>query len=172
MATITPSYSAKTTITCDVHTTPLASSSTFVIGRESTEIDNSSNKYDDAIVEGKVTVGTTPTANTEIQIWVYASFHTAMATNAIDVLDGTNSDETFSSAGVRAGALKLGAVLDVDSATSNRTYWISPFSVAQLFGGHMPRYWGLFVTHNTVSALNSTGSNHEFSFTGVKYDVA
>ena len=172
MATITPSYAAKATITCDVHTTPLASSSTFVIGRESTEVDNSTNKYDDALVEGKLTVGTTPTANTEIQVWVYASFHTAMATNAVDVLDGTNSDETMNSAGVRGSAMRLGAVIDVDSNTSNRTYWFAPFSVAQLFGGHMPKFWGLFITHNTGVALNSTGSNHELSFTGVKYDVA
>lgn len=171
MATITPSYAAKATITCAVHTTPLASSSSFAIGRESTEIDNSTNKYDDAMVEGKVTVGTTPTANTEIQIWIYASFHTAMATNAVDVLDGTDSDETISSAGVRGSALRLGASIDVDSATSNRTYWFVPFSVAQLFGGHMPKFWGIFVTHNTAVALNSTGSNHEFSFTGVMYDV-
>lgn len=172
MATITPSYAAKATITCDVHSTPLASSPTFVIGRESTEIDNSTDKYDDCLVEGKVTVGTTVTANTDIQIWIYASFHTVMATNAVDLLDGTNSDETLTSAGIRRSALRLGAVLDVDTTTANRTYWIAPFSVAQLFGGHMPKYWGLFVSHNTGSALNSTGSNHEFSYTGVKYDVA
>lgn len=172
MATITPSYAAKATITCGVHSTPLASSSTFVIGRESTEIDNSTNKYDDAIVEGKVTVGTSPTANTEIQIWVYASFHTAMATNAVDVLDGTDSDETMNSAGVRGSALRLGARIDVDTTTTNRTYWFTPFSVAELFGGQMPKFWGIFVTHNTGVALNSTSGNHEFSYTGIKYDVA
>lgn len=172
MATITPSYASKATITCGVHSTPLASSATFVIGRESTEIDNSTNKYDDALVEGKVTVGTTPTANTEIQIWVYASFHTAMATNLVDVLDGVDSDETITSAGVRGSAMQLGSRLDVDTATSNRTYWIAPFSVAELFGGVMPKFWGLFVTHNTGVALHSTAGNHEFSFTGIKYDIA
>lgn len=170
MATLTPSYAAKATITCGVAS--LASSTTFVAGRESTEIDNTTNKYVDAVVEGKVTVGTTPTTGTEIQIWVYSSFHTAMATNLVDTLDGVDSAETLSSAGVRASALRLGAVLYVDSATSDRTYWISPFSVAQLYGGQMPKFWGLFVAHSSVAALNATAGNHEFSFTGIKYDVA
>lgn len=172
MATITPSYAAKATITCAVHTTPLASSASFVVGRESTEIDNSTNKYVDALVEGKVTVGSTITANTNIQIWVYASFHTVMSTVAIDTLDGTDSDETIVSAGVRGSGMRLGANIDVDTTTANQTYWFAPFSVAQLFGGNMPEQWGIFVTHNTGSALNSTSGNHEFSYTGVKYDVA
>ena len=171
MATITPIYFAKQTITIGLASTPLASSATFVIGRESSQIDNTTDKYDDAIVEGKVAVGTTPTANTEIQVWVYASFHTSVATANIDVLDGTDSDETMVSAGVRGSALKLGARLDVDTNTTGRVYNVAPFSVAELFGGVMPKFWGLFVTHNTGVALNSTAGNHEFSFTGIKYET-
>ena len=171
MATVTISYSSNTTITIGLQTTPLASSSTFVAGRESNQIDNTTNKYVDAIVQGKVTVGTTPTANTQIIVYVWGA-DTSLATTALDVLDGTDSDETITSAGVRNGMLRLGATLDVDSNTSNRTYYVAPFSVAQLFGGNMPKFWGLWVTHNTGVALNSTAANHAFSFNGVKYDVA
>lgn len=172
MATLTQAPGTKQTITIGLASTPLASSATFVIGRESAQINNSTDKYVDAIVEGKITVGTPTTANTEIQVWVYASFHTSLATAGIDVLDGTDSDVTFATAGVRGTAMKMGARVDVDTTTANRTYPIAPFSVAELFGGKMPVFWGLFVAQNTGGALNSTAGNHELSFTGIKYESA
>lgn len=171
MATVNINYGTKTAITIGLQSTPLASSPTFVLGRESNEIDNSSNKFDDALVQGMVTVGTSPTSGTQIQVWVWGS-DTSLATTALDVLDGTDSDETINSAGIRDGMLKLGAVVSVDSTTSNRAYYVGAFSVAQLFGGNMPKYWGLFVTHNTAVALNSTGANHVFNYTGITYTVA
>ena len=169
MATQTISYSANTTITITLAS--IATSATWVAGAESTEVDNTTNKYVDALVQGKVTVGTTPTTSTSILVYAWGA-DTSLGTTALDVLDGTDSAETITSAGVRNGMLGLGAVLDVDSATSNRTYFVKPFSVAGLFGGLMPKFWGLFVTHNTGVNLNSTGSNHAFSFNGIKYDIA
>ena len=171
MATVTINYGTKTTITIGLATTPLASNSTLVAGRESNEIDNTTNKYDDAMVQGKVTVGASPTSSTQIQVWVWGS-DTSAATTNLDTLDGADSDETLTSTGIRDGLLKLGATVSVDSTTSNRTYFIGAFSVAQLFGGNMPKYWGLWVTHNTGVALNSTSSYHEFTYVGIKYDVA
>jgi len=167
MATVTPSYSANTTITMDLSS--LASSATWVAGRESNEIDNTTNKYVDALVQGKVTVGTTPTANTSINIYVWGA-DTSLATTAIDVLDGTDSAETLTNTGVLYSALKLGAVISVLVNTSNVTYNVAPFSVAQLFGGVMPKFWGLFVAHNTGVNLNASNANL-FSFNGIKFDV-
>ncbi len=169
MATMTVNYSANTTITCSVAS--LASSSTFVAGRESTQIDNTTNKFVDALVSGKVTVGTTPTANTQINIYVWGA-ETSLATTAIDTLDGTDSDETLTNTGVLFSALRLGATTSVSATTSNVGYDFAPFSVAALFGGVMPKFWGLFVAHNTAAALNSTAGNHVFEYVGVKYDVA
>lgn len=171
MATINIAYSANTAITIGLATTPLGSSATWIAGRESNEIDNTTNKYDDALVQGKVTVGTTPTANTTINVYVWGA-DTSLATTAIDVLDGVDSDETLTNTGVLASALRLGAVIGVLVNTSNVTYNIAPFSVAQLFGGNMPKFWGLFVSHNTGVALNSTAGNHAFSFNGITYTSA
>lgn len=168
MPTTTISYSSPTTITCSVAST--ATSSTWVAGRESTEVDNTTNKYDDALVQGKITVGTTPTASTLILVYVWGS-DTSAGTTAIDVIDGTDSAETITSAGVRDGFMRLGASINVDAATSDRTYPFGPFSAADLFG-QMPKYWGLFVTHNTGANLNSTGGNHAFTYTGIKFDTA
>lgn len=168
MATTTISYSSATTITCSVAST--ATSSTWVAGRESTEIDNTTNKYDDALVQGKITVGTTPTASTLILVYVWGS-DTSVGTTNIDVIDGTDSAETLTSAGVRDGFMRLGAAISVDATTSDRAYPFGPFSVADLFG-QMPKYWGLFVTHNTGVNLNATGGNHAFTYTGIKFDTA
>src|SRR3990172_7155613 len=100
MATIKTAYAAKVAITLGLATTPLASSATFVLGRESSEIDNSVNLYLDALVQGKVTVGTTPTVNTSILVFAWGS-DTSLASVALDVLDGTDSDETLTSVGIR-----------------------------------------------------------------------
>lgn len=170
MATITPSYASVAAIT--ISPASLATSATFIAGRESTEINNSSNKYDDALVQGFITVGTTPTINTLINIYVYASFDDAPSTTAIDVIDGTDSAEDFVTVGRRNSAVKLGGVLEVTATTSDVAHYLAPFSVAQLFGGVMPKYWGLFLSHNTGVNLNATGGNHVLEYVGIKYDVA
>lgn len=168
MATVTVNYAASATITCSVAS--LASSSTFVAGQEGTAVDNATNKYDDALLSGQVTVGTTPTINTQILIYVFSALDDTPTWP--DVMDGTDSAETLTSVGVGAGFLKLATALTVDSTTSNRAYAFGQISVAALFGGVLPRNWSVFVTHNTGVALNATGGNHFFKYTGIKYDVA
>lgn len=169
MATTTVSYSANTVITMNLIN--LGTSSTFLAGRESSEIDNTSNKYMDCTVSGTVSVGTTPTANTVIAIYVYGA-DTSLATTALDTLDGTDSAETLTNTGI-LNALRLGATVAVPAATSDVQYIVLPFSVASLFGGVMPKFWGLFVSHNTGVNLRNTSVNTDsFEFVGIKYDVA
>jgi hypothetical protein len=168
MATTTVNYSSNTTITMDLAS--LATSSTFVAGRESTQIDNTSNKYIDCLVSGTVSVGTTPTANTTIAIYVYGA-DTSLATTPLDTLDGTDSAETLTNTGI-LNALRLGASIAVPANTSDVQYIVLPFSVATLFGGVMPKYWGLFVSHNTGVNLRSTNNTDQFDFVGIKYDAA
>ena len=43
--------------------------------------------------------------------------------------------------------------------------------VAALFGGVMPKYWGLFVAHNHTGALGAS-NNTKFRYVGIKYDTA
>lgn len=163
MADLKTKYANAATITITLAS--LATSATRVAGRESTAIDNSSNLYVDALVSGKITTGTSPTASI-IDVWVYAS-HDETPTYP-DVLDGTDSAETFNDEQSRNSSMKLAVTIAAD-VTSDQTYWVSPFSVAALFGGVMPRFWGLFVAHSTAVNLNATGSNHEFKYTGIHY---
>jgi len=168
MATQTLNYGTPASITLDL--TSLASSADWTAGRESDVIDNSTNKYVDALVSGSVVVGTTPAINTTIAVFAYAQ-HDDTPTYQ-DVFDGTGSAETVTSAGVLAGVTKLLGTLKVDSTTTDREYWLAPTSVAQVFGGILPKRWGLFVSHNTGVALKSSLNTGKFKYTGIKYDVA
>lgn len=168
MATTTVNYSSNTNIIMNLAS--LATSSTFVAGRESNQIDNTSNKYIDCLVSGTVSVGTTPTANTTIAIYVYGA-DTSLATTNLDVLDGTDSAATLTNTGI-LNALRLGASIAVPANTSDIRYIVLPFSVATLFGGVMPKYWGLYVAHNTGVNLRSTNNTDQFDFVGIKYDAA
>lgn len=168
MADIKTAYGSSSSLTCTLAS--LATSSTWVAGRESNEVDNTTNKYLDYLLAGKVTVGTTPTINTEIRVYV-VGLHNDTPTWP-DVFDGSDSDETVTSAGVRDGFAKLAAVMSVDATTSNRTYPFGPVSVAALFGGALPKKFSVFVVHNTGVNLNSTGSNHSLDVTPVYQTAA
>ncbi len=167
MSTIKIAYAASATITISLAS--IATSATFVAGAESTVLDNTTNLYVDAIVGGKITVGTTPTINTQILVYVFTPIDSTPTYP--DVMDGTDSTETLTSVGMGRAFLKLGAVLDVDATTSDKAYPFT-FTVAQLFGGAMPSRWSLFVAHNTGVNLNATGGNHVIKFEGITYTVA
>lgn len=170
MATADLIYSANTSITFDISS--LGTSSTFVAGRECTEIDNTTNEYIDCIVNvGGINghASTAPTVGQQIQLYCWGS-DTSLATTPIDVLDGVDSAETLSHVSV-LNSLRFVAAPTVTVATANLKYWIMPFSVAQLFGGNMPKFWGLFLAHNQTGALAASQSGL-FSYVGIKYNIA
>lgn len=162
MASIKIEYAASSALTITLAS--LATSSDWTAGRESTAVDNTSNKYLDYLLAGKVTVGTTPTISTEIRAYVVALMEDSTYP---DVFDGTDSAETATSAGVRDGFAKLAAVMRVDSTTSDRAYFFGPVSVASLFGGACPKKFVVFITHNSGVNLNSTGGNQAVHVTPV-----
>ena len=170
MATATISYSANTAITFDISS--LGTSSTFVAGRESTEVDNTTNKFMDCLVNVDGITGhasTAPTIGQQIVLYCWGA-DTSLATTAIDVLDGTDSAETLGHVSV-LNSLRFAGAAAVTVATAGLVYYIQPFSVASLFGGVMPKYWGLFLAHNHTGALAASQSAL-FSYNGIKYDVA
>jgi len=170
MATSNIAYSSNTPITFDISS--LGTSSTFVAGRESTQIDNTTNLYIDCIVNVEGINGhasTAPTVGQYIGLWLWGA-DTSLATTAIDVLDGTDSAETLSHVSVLR-SLRLVASPRVTVATANLKYWIQPFSVASHFGGTMPKFWGLYLAHNHNGALAGSQSGL-FSYNGIEYTSA
>jgi hypothetical protein len=142
----------------------LATSSTWVAGRESTAVSNTTALDLDYLVGGRITVGTTPTTNTVIEVWAYGSVNDTPTYP--DVVTGSDANITFTSVGIKHSSFTPLGFLAVDSATTNRVYWLRPSSLAAAFGGVVPKNHGLLVTHNTGVNLNSTGGNHVFSSTG------
>lgn len=108
----------------------------------------------------KITVGTTPTTNTEIRIYLVASED---GSTWPDVIDGTPSTETFTSEGVRDGFACLAKIMRVDSTTSNRAYEAS-FDALSVFSGSLPDSYMVVVAHNTGVNLNSTSGNHTYLY--------
>ena len=168
MATATVSYSANTAITFDVSS--LATSSTYVAGRESTEVDNTTNKFMDCLVNVDGITGhasTAPTIGQQIVLYCWGS---DTSTDAPDTLVGSDGARTLAHAAVLNG-LKFCAASAVTVATAGLVYYIQPFSIASKFGGIMPKYWGLYLAHNHTGAL-AAAQTTLFTYNGIKYDVA
>jgi hypothetical protein len=160
MSTSTPNYAAASTLTATIAS--LSSDTNLVAGRASAAVDNTTADAIDALVGGKVTTGTSPTADRQIEIWAYGSY------------DGTSysGGATGSDANLTPQAkslLKLLVVIPTTS-TSNQLYTWGPVSIAQAFGGIVPPKWGIYIVHNTGVALNSTSGNHEIKYTPVKFE--
>lgn len=160
MATATPTFGTVTTHTITL--TSLASDTNLVAGRAGTAIDNVSEDAIDAMVGGFTSTGTGPTAARQIEIWLYGSYDGTSYSGGATGSDAnlTPQDKTL---------LKLLTVIPT-SSTANQKYTWGPFSVAQAFGGAMPRKWGVYQVHNTGAALNSTAGNQEVKHTPIKYD--
>jgi hypothetical protein len=164
---LTQTYSANTAITFDLSS--LGASSTFVAGRESTQVDNTSNNYVDALVNVKGITGhasTAPTVGQLIALYAWGA-DTSLGSTGIDVLDGTDSAETLSHVSV-LNSLRFVAAPAVTVNTAGLVYFIQPFSIAQLFGGIMPKFWGLFLAHNHTGALAASQTGL-FSYNGITY---
>lgn len=166
MSDIKIKYPSTSSVTLTIDLSSLASgaSGVFTAGRESTAVDNTTNLDLDHLVSGKIRTGTTPTSGRFINVYAYANISSsAGAPTYPDVLDGTDSAETFTSANVMNSAVKFVASMTVD-ATSDRDYFFGPVSIASIFGGQLPKFWGLYVAHDTAVALNATAGNHELSY--------
>ena len=161
VTTATPAN--QSVVTHTITLASLATSSTLVAGREGTAIDNGTDDALDAMVGGFVTTGTGPTAG-QIEIWVYGSYDGTSYSGGATGSDAALTPQTKT-------LLRLLTVIPT-TTTANQKYTWGPFSVAAAFGGTMPRKWGCWVTHSTVAALNSTGSNHEIKHTPVRYESA
>ena len=153
-------YGSKTPITAAVAS--LVSDTNLLAGIESSIIDNSTDGFDDILLSGKITTGTSPTASRQIEVWAVAWD----GANWPDVFDGTSSAETITSSDIKNAICKPVAILATNN-TSDRTYHFTGASLREAFRGELPSKVVLFIAHNTGVNLNATAGNHEFSYVGV-----
>lgn len=147
----------------------LASDANLLTGWESDAVNNITDKYLDYLLAGKITTGTSPTASKQIRVYVYAQLNDTPTYP--DVFDGANSAETITSESIRNVAVKLAAVMSTDN-TTERTYYFGPISIAALFGGIVPKRWGVFVTHDTAANLKNDAGDQAIWQTGVYMSTA
>lgn len=156
MALIKSSYPSSSTVALTLTLASLASDTSLLAGRASTAVDNTTNVDLDHLLSGAIRTGTSPTVSTTIEVWVYSYLSIASGTPTYeDAITGTDANKTMTSANVKNTALRRACVIVVD-ATTGRDYPIAPTSVAMLFDGVLPPFWGVFVVHNTAVALNAT----------------
>lgn len=149
MATTKAAYASSVAFTITLNS--LANGS----ARESTAIDNTSNLYLDAHVRVSISAGSVAGAP---QVLVYA-YGSEDGSTFPDTTAGTDGAVTLESPTV----LRLAGV--IPTPTSTKVYESDVFSIARLYGGVLPRKWGIVVLNSTGAAL--AGSNNSASYTGL-----
>jgi hypothetical protein len=170
-ADLKTSYTASTGYTISPHSTPLASSSSLTLGRSSVAVNNSAANvlYLDYLIGGFSTTRTAPTAG-RMELWAYSSFNDTPLYP--DRISGIDEDLTLTSSDIKNAGMSF-INLCVTDTTSARRYPFRATSLSSLFNSFaVPKYHGLFLTHNTVAALNPTGATHAFYYTPCYLSVA
>lgn len=128
--------------------------------RESTAVDNSTNKFLDALVQLKIKSGAASTSATGyINVYAYATADGG--TTYPDTVTGSDAAITLTS----PPNLKLIGVINV--VANATTYKSEPMSVAAAFGGVLPEKWGIVIENKTGGTLDTTAGNHAAFYQGV-----
>ena len=141
-------YGNSTAITITLN--GLASSATA--GRESTAIDNTINKFLDALVTVTLKAADAALANDKAA-YVYA-YGSEDGVNYSDLATGLDAAHT-------PKVSPLIKVIPLEQNVSQRVI----FAIAQAFGGVMPRKWGIIVRNYSGQALAAAGNS--VSYTGI-----
>lgn len=152
---ITDRFDASTAFTI---TLASLASSTSGVGRQSTIIDNTSNKYLDVLVFVKIKLGTSPTGNRAVYVYLIRSDNHG----TIHQSDGAGASDAALTV---QNAQLIGAMVDKASpATGDVLY--GEFII------HRPGpKWGIAIVHDTAVNLDSTESNHWVRFVGLNPDI-
>lgn len=128
-------------------------------------VDNGTNKFLDAILYLALKLQTgTPASDKAIYIWFYASED---GTNYTDNATGSAASITMRSPTNLRGPFVISA-----PDSGGLTYKAVIGSVANFFGGVLPRKWGIVVQNKTNITFSATGGDHVVSYTGVFANAA
>ena len=154
MADIKVNFGTSTAITCTLASLADAGA------RECTAVDNSTNKYLDAVLYLAIRLVTgTPASDKAIYVWFYGSED---GTNYTDNATGTDAGVTMRSPSNLRGPFVIST-----PDTGALTYKGVVGSVAAFFGGTLPRKWGFVIQNKTGLALSATEGDHTKTYTGV-----
>jgi hypothetical protein len=154
MATASNNYAAKATVAITL--TSLANNG----ARESTVIDNTTNKYLDARLRIKITGQSGGTAY--CNVWGYSALGDTTYTDG-----ATGSDAAFT-----ASNLKNAIFLGVVNLNSTTPVVASFEGLAAKFGGTLPDKFGIIIENKSGAALSATAGDHVVEYEGMKTDIA
>lgn len=157
MATLKDIFGTSTAFTITLAS--LANSSAGV-GRQSTLVDNTTNAFLNALVYLKLKMGTTPTANTPIYVYLLRSNNDDPIVD--DAAGTTDAGLTV------VNANPLGTI--VCTAATTGALYTGVFDTAVL--GELGPKWGIAIVNNTGVALDSVEGSHLKKFIGVTKSVA
>jgi len=157
---VTITYGTSTAITCTLAS--LASSATA--GRSCAAIDNTSDKFVDAMLYIAVKTSSSALANDKAcYVYLYGSEDGTNVNGSSAEAEGTNAAVTFDS------PTNLKGPYIIACPASSVTYKLVIGSIAAAFGGVMPRKWGFVLQNYTGQNLDSTEGNHTKTYTGITY---
>lgn len=131
----------------------LASSATA--GRESAIVDNTSDRYDSIDLHIKVKTGAgTPGVDGVLYVWAYRTILNVAGDTEL-LPSGVSGSATANDATITAEEDKLYFVGAIKLPAASSTY-AKVFNLAPVFGGIMPRKWGIVVRNYSNLVLSAT----------------
>lgn len=163
MATVALSYSAVQTMTVtNLHS--LASSTTG--GWQSAQVDNTSDLYEDALVQVVLDFANTAAANDKAAyVYVASGLETGVLSNP-----ASGSEGTITLTNITANAQNLRLLGVVPYTTTDEVAESSVFSVATACGGNLPPFWSVVIMNYSGAALAALGNTVKWR--GLKRTVA
>lgn len=128
--------------------------------RSATAIDNTTNLFEDALVQVAIKSGASGVTSTGV-VNIYAAASSDGGTTYGEGA-GTNAGITLT---VAPNIKLIGSLNVVANAT---TYKSNPMSVAAIFGGFLPNFWGIVIENKSGAALDATEGNHLKIYQGVQ----
>lgn len=123
-------------------------------GWQSAVVDNTSDKYLDALVQVTIDFANTAPANDKkVYVFAYGGIESGVYTNPASGSQGAITVVDFSA---NESAFKLIGTLPY--TTQDEVAESQPMAVAQAFGGVMPPYWGLIVMNRSGAAFAASGN--------------
>jgi len=129
--------------------------STAGVGRQSTIVNNSTTKYDYALLNVLIKLGTSPTANKSVYVYLIQS----NGTNRTDGAGASDAALTIKNAA-------LIGIMTTGSAPGTGDNLRKTFNVEGL-----GQEWGIAIVHDSAVNLDSTGGNHVLTWAGYKYEL-
>lgn len=124
-------------------------------GWSSANVDNSTDGWDDALVQVSLAFSNTAPANSRCAfVFAYAS---ADGSTYPEPLTGNEGTVTLPDVTLNPMAFRLIGIVPYN--TTGATVESSPMSVAAAFGGVLPPKWGVVVVNHSGAALQPSGSS-------------